>query len=69
MSCGYKREPLVQNLPRDNPDFNGPLSLHKKKTEKHTNIKENFCGSEIDQYGEERSAKDMQMLKEFGCRK
>ena len=28
---------------------------------------EQFCGSEIDEYGEERSAKDIQMLRAFRC--
>lgn len=62
MSCGCKHEPNTQ-------ENNIPVTLHKKKTEKETNIKESFCGSEIDEYGEERSAKDIAMLKAFGCRK
>jgi hypothetical protein len=49
--------------------------LQKKKSEKFTKPKNNgndteesYCGSVVDQYGEERSAKDIAMLHQFGCR-
>jgi hypothetical protein len=64
--CGYK-EP--DKFPVNQNNFvykENMVGLHRDKRKGLT--KENFCGTAIDQYGEERSIKDIQMLKKFGCR-
>jgi len=67
MSCCNKSN--IDKVQKNHPsELYLPLTLHKKKTEKKNNIKESFCNIKINQYGEERSVKDIQMLKEFGCK-
>jgi hypothetical protein len=67
--CGYKesdKSPVNQNINNTFVYKENMVGLHRNKRKDLT--KENFCGTAIDQYGEERSVKDIQMLKQFGCR-
>lgn len=75
MSCNGKtkresyRVSLNQNI-QGNPPLYGdmyPPVYPELYTEKKVSV-ETYCGAVVDQYGEERSEKDMAMLRQFGCR-